>query len=360
MLYIYIVPWEWRVTADFPGCWFVPGDPLGLVDLRSNTKAAIENDINPGYCLAVYNTPQNIPGARYLGNNFQQQTTAIDRSFISDTLGVTVANGDTAYTFLQMFSDPLLYDATGLIRWKPARGSLTNLPTWFLPGVGDIFAGFKLQVKSRTDLSRDGLAATLAVRWADYRRNVAEGVAIVSLRKWTGYDMLSLYGYMGDDLMPALVPPEYQWHGYAKPETTITESFNTCDSDTLGTDLTWTEVVGDWDNSSNTALDNTACGTDNASARAESALSSANHFAQIIATTLGSGSNIGAVVRFASAANTYYRAVINQGDSKLYLQKMVTGTLTNLTTATETITIPDTIKIQQDSADLIKCFFQWV
>jgi hypothetical protein len=73
--------------------------------------------------------------------------------------------------------------------------------------------------------------------------------------------------------IPADLPDE----GWLKPDTTITESFNTADSDTLGPDLSWTELAGDWDIVTNAAQ----IAGSAANARADSALSSGNHYAQV-------------------------------------------------------------------------------
>lgn len=78
----------------------------------------------------------------------------------------------------------------------------------------------------------------------------------------------------------SLLPIDLRQHvaGRLPHSTTISESFNTSDGDTLGPDLSWTELTGDIDIVSNKAQ-STTTGAE-AVARADSDLSSANHYAQ--------------------------------------------------------------------------------
>lgn len=113
--------------------------------------------------------------------------------------------------------------------------------------------------------------------------------------------------------------------------TTITESFNTSDGDTLGPDLTWAEVDGDWDIVSNQAAMVSNFGSTMRDARAESDLSSTDHYAQ---ATHIIGSRIGGVcTRFASAAETAYigyTRVVHGSNGICNVSKVVAGTLTSL------------------------------
>lgn len=122
------------------------------------------------------------------------------------------------------------------------------------------------------------------------------------------------------DIVDELDPPEPH-------DTTITESFNTTDSDTLGPDLTWTETAGDWDVVSNQASLVSGVPAD---ARAEQDLSSDDQYAKVTAGTMQSAGLIGSCVRFSASARTYYCYRLGSSVSSNSLHKRVAGTFTNL------------------------------
>lgn len=130
--------------------------------------------------------------------------------------------------------------------------------------------------------------------------------------------------------------------------TTINESFNTSDGDTLGPDLTWTEVDGDWDIVSNAAELISNYGSTSRCARAEHDLASADHYAQVSVVQSNGGSHCGVCVRFAAAAETYYAGVWDgttfTGTYTIF--KVVAGTRSTLATLSEAATTPFTIRLE--------------
>src|SRR5690606_34435213 len=145
------------------------------------------------------------------------------------------------------------------------------------------------------------------------------------------------YKLTGKDDWKELVPAELQKDvpGRLKHETTITESFNKADSDTLGPDLMWTETQGDIDVVSNTAWHQTVAGR--SVARAESDLSSADHYAQAVVTlTSGTSTNVSPCCRFDAATtgqenhNSYIFTVAFNGS--YFLRKLLNGVITELDT----------------------------
>ena len=116
--------------------------------------------------------------------------------------------------------------------------------------------------------------------------------------------------------------------------STITESFNTADSDTLGPDLTWTEISGDMDVAGN-QLNVSSFGT--ALARAETDLATVNQYAQIVSTTLtrGDASSVALIVlcRMASATSVdfyQYRNAISATINEHQMHKLVNSISTQL------------------------------
>lgn len=139
---------------------------------------------------------------------------------------------------------------------------------------------------------------------------------------------------------------------YARqPETTFTESFNKADSDTLGPDLTWTEVSNDWDVVSNAAQQQTASAF--VIARAEHDVSSADQYAECTVTALGSSGNSqgGPVARFSASATTFYGA-IEFNLSTYYLYKVVAGAYTTLATGSASTSVPFVLRCKCDGSTI--------
>jgi hypothetical protein len=137
--------------------------------------------------------------------------------------------------------------------------------------------------------------------------------------------------------------------GRVPHETTITDNFNKANSSTVGNLLTWTKVNNAWANNTNAAQYTTIGGSTNGFIRAESDLSSSDHYSQCVASNIGSSGTTnggGAAARFASGASTFYYVFAYRFDSKLYLSKTVAGTDTTLTSATITIAPPQTFQIR--------------
>lgn len=143
--------------------------------------------------------------------------------------------------------------------------------------------------------------------------------------------------------------------GRLKHETTITESFNQMDSTTLGPDLTWTEVNNNWDTFVNRLRYVTSGGATNGYARAESDLSSSDHYGQIDVVDIGALSLTtggGPVSRFAAAASTFYYSFAFQLDDRLYVGKHVAGIDTAIANAAITLSIPEAYKNESNGSTI--------
>lgn len=158
-----------------------------------------------------------------------------------------------------------------------------------------------------------------------------------------------------------IVPPSLrnQFPGPLPHQTTITESFNKADSDTLGPDLTWTEVDGDWDVVSNAArLESSSPGSGGTfrSAFADTDLSGSDHYSQVNVTSIGSGNDdtlAGPGCRGTFlASETYYDCVVYQNNDTVYLDKTVTNVLTVLTNTAITLAIPEVYKIEANGSTI--------
>lgn len=142
--------------------------------------------------------------------------------------------------------------------------------------------------------------------------------------------------------------------GRLKHETTITDSFNRADNANLGTSSggwSWTAVAfsSGWGIASNVASNS----TNGSIYRADSDLSSSNHYAQAAATASGTTSFVGMCVRFASAANTHYNGMARNNATTTYrLRKMVSGTSTTLNDVSTTAFSSGTIKTEINGTSL--------
>ena len=130
----------------------------------------------------------------------------------------------------------------------------------------------------------------------------------------------------------------------------ISDDFNRANNATLGTAAggwSWAEVSGNPDLFNNAAEFN-AAGT----ARAESDLASADHYAQADLLSFSPGTIAGPMVRFAAAAETGYYAMLYSGDNNLYIGKLVASSETHLANAAATVSLPDTIKCEINGTTL--------
>jgi hypothetical protein len=108
--------------------------------------------------------------------------------------------------------------------------------------------------------------------------------------------------------------------------TTLTESFNKADADTLGPDQTWVEDSGDTDVVSNKAEAITAIASAFVLARISSSLATDNHFAQAKVESTAATESAGIIARkIASATHTFYLFDAEFGSNVVRLYRCVTN-----------------------------------
>lgn len=150
------------------------------------------------------------------------------------------------------------------------------------------------------------------------------------------------------DLLSDRLKIKYPNDKPTKPRTTYTEDFDGADSGTLGVDLTWTERLGAWTNTSNQAQ--IALTAAYGLARADHDVSSTDHECQVDVATLTDGTDnyqAGPAVRYSSSADTFYstRLLRFYSPDELGLLKLVAGTPTGLGTHySANATLPITLK----------------
>jgi hypothetical protein len=128
--------------------------------------------------------------------------------------------------------------------------------------------------------------------------------------------------------------------------TTLNESFNTADNATLGPDLAWTDVNGDFQVVGNKASPATDA-VRNISV-ANTALSSTDHYVEVVVVPQDANAGAGPICRAETGAQTHYWLALVESDQELILNKTVAGTPTTLTSKSFTVTPSNsyTLKIE--------------
>ena len=393
----YLGPWIWRESADDGSYWDAPVGTVGRIDLRP-----LPCNI-PGYGFFALESPPMEAGYVELADSLTKPLSLAAKTALIDALKLPSLDAtnlaDALAEILTTKADP-----TGAVRCLPL------IPK--LDGTLEIIVASEVvwerQFEGESDEAWPNIQKVLQANYHKIREQaLADGTAIrnVTLGAMPGIEDAAGYRrYLSIQMVvqggPRLLNPDWtpeDWHveqekqaAYAEgthrryldalnakyaisaekfiPDdlpvetvlpraTIITESFNKANNG-LGPDLSWTNVDGVWGVTDNEA-DMRTTGGSARSARAESDLSSDDHYAQIDVTALGSGANgalRGSACRFAAAAETLYTAFLYQLNDNIYLQKYIDGVETNLDNHAVALSIPDTVKVQADGTT-IKAFF---
>jgi hypothetical protein len=293
--------WVWNDEGD-DAFWSPPfySNHLGTLDMRSTPERGAAGGTG-GWGFFTYDmTPS---GEQCMGGDLDAIMTGPDVGTLAIVLGVDGRDIE-ARTMRDLLIELHMEegDPTGQTRWKPFQTTRRGLIV-HLGGYGQIHG-------ERFNETSQATQNTLDVRVADYRRFVSEGVPISQLRAQTGFDGFRIFGREPTPAdLDRLLPPERREDGYTCPDiercTVIVESFDTADSDTLGPNLTWTELGStDVDILTNRAHATTA----NGFARAESDLAGADMYAQanVFNLILGTFRGGSGCVRYSAAADTAY------------------------------------------------------
>jgi len=329
---LYIGPWQWDNLQG----WIPPQGTVDLIDLRTNIQASIK-------------------GPDLLGSGL-----FITETIIDDPLYTQIAS-DPDEIILGKYKDELtsqfylrkpiiatrLIDILKELLMDHAIDPNVLCPPFLLPDNQRILK-FKLGpivYKARFDEAMPEWPEIQKVLQGQYRKVLSDVEAKILpddfnreiLTVWVEQYKLDFTKFIPSDL-PVVEPLPHK--------TLITESFTTADSNTLGPDLTWTELSGDWDIVSNQAqLQDLAT---EGFARAESILSSANHSSKIRHKLADNLMAQGAAARFAAAASTFYHVSAAYGGgtaTQLRLRKVIAGTPTQLAITTITQSPPEIFKL---------------
>jgi hypothetical protein len=340
----YLGPWQW-VTNRGPAFFAAPAGIIGAIDLGTIPEMGAGGKERKG-CLCW--TDENVAlGSEYdllgTGDVREIKRTAKIQSVFRNTIGSAPAGDKLHDMILDCMIDGS--DPDGLTAPKSIVPDADGWIELMLPGHGKVKSErfewgrnrhtAKLRRMLRAEFSQImGDAESGKLKDKQHHRRVLDALCEkYGVTEWREF-----------------VPTARQKDvpGRLQHETSISESFDKADSSTLGPDLTWTEVNGDWSVVSNAARVpgiSTYC-----SARAESDLSSADHEAQIDAiTSTDTGTQftqLGPSARFSPSAGTYYSATLYKFGNSLSLQKVVSNTQTNLASQSITVALPESYKIK--------------
>lgn len=340
----YLGPWQW-VSGRGPAFFSAPAEIVGAIDLGTIPEMGAAGKARKG-CLCW--TDDNVTlGSEYdvlaTGDVREINRTARIQSIFKNTIG-SVPAGDKLH---DMILDCMVdcSDPDGLTAPKSIVPDMDGWIDLTLPGHG--------KVKSeRFEWGRNKhtakLRRMLRAEFSQLMDQAESGKLKDSQHHRRCLDALcEKYGVTEwREFVPTARQKDVP--GRLKHETSISESFDKADSTTLGPDLTWTEVNGNWTIVSNAARVpgvSTYC-----SARAESDLSSADHESQVdVTTSTDTGSQftqIGPSARFSVSAGTYYSATLYRFGNNLSLQKVVSNTQTSLSSQSITVSLPEAYKIK--------------
>lgn len=334
----YLGPWQWVTIPGFGDCWDAPAGTKGRIDLRPLPCNV------PGHGLFALESPPVEAGYIELADSLTKPLSSAAKAALIDALKLPSLDAtnlrDALAEILTTKADP-----TGTDR------SLPILPK--LDGTLEIvLAGAVIWERPFTGEADPAWPNIQKVLQGNYRK-IREQALVDGTQQHRKYlDALNAkYAISTEKFIPDDLPTET-----ALPRaTTITESFNKANNG-LGPDLSWTSISGTWGVQDNEAQLQSATGGPD-SARAESALSSDDHYAQADVTVLTPASGIwrGAACRFAAAAENYYTAFLNH-DGKVYLFKVIGGGETNLGSTAVTPSLPDTVKVSAEGTTITSYF----
>jgi hypothetical protein len=339
--------------------WRAPDQAIGMIDLAKNSdfETDVASDRNIAFLWSLtpfggaYTSLNGTPG-----DLREIQSTGAMRSAWQSATGFT-PQGDTLNDLLADHltrgADPLGDDAC-----KPLTPTIRGELEIHLPGHSRVWieklnpnhrhwnkyvSQIQLELLDIRKQSQTGKLIDPTTRKVngDYHRKVAD--ALMEKCRRMGCDDFEMIRPRG-------------WGKNEKPlkhATTLSDDFNRSDSTNLGAN--WDEVTRDFEIMSNAVACPLSPDILDAQIRHTSSLSSADHYAQVV-HTLGTTNfrDVGAAVRFASGAQTFYAFIYYNGSKLLY--KRIAGSNTQIGTGSGTTSLPDTYKTEASGSTIAGYF----
>lgn len=346
----YLGPWRWN--ADDP-CYEAPAGSIGAVDFGLIAEMASVNTSGRQGCLCWVDDSRSL-GSEYalLGSGDVREITRSQRLVDAMSANIPGKAKPQGATLADMILDLLLDSA------DPIGLSAPNLMHPGTDGWCDLWMQGHGRVKGqRFEWGRTPVTLKLkqSLR-SQFQRNFDDAHARIFRDSQQHLKILDMWceKYHVDD-WAEFVPPGLLAHvpGRVPHSTTISDNFNRSDDATgLGTSSggwSWSNTRFEWN-----IVSNLAQGQDDGSeVRAESDLSSSDHYSQ---GDWDYGGNIAygsPSVRFDGSARTFYTGgARNSGTSTYRLRKLVSGTATNITTVNTTAVTNGTLKTTINGSSL--------
>lgn len=309
----YVGPWVWGKGPLGGSLWRPPNGATNIIDLRPIPAQGLSGEVSG---FGVFATPDDVTlSSDYrlfgTGGSLADIGDSKDKSVFASMVGVKAVDGDSLsewlFTLCTLYADPL--------------GDTAVRP--LLPINGKHFSAFGI-IKPFS-LNGPEAAGSIAVIRDDYRK-----LRAASLAGRLGHDGLQhrrVLDFLGkqygiNNPQDVFIPGDLPKEAPVPHATTINDDFTRANGTGLGTATVasvsqgWSWTCFDADGagtvsatnrlnivSNKAALDN-ASGSNYGQTRSGSALSSADHFAQITTGVVGTGSNnpqLGPVARFANS-----------------------------------------------------------
>lgn len=341
-----LVPWVWDTTSMPMHHWRGPASAVGLVDFRSIPQQSIAGGAPQGFAFCASTQPTGGIEIAHSLNFINEQATNGMRDAWESEMGFRPIGGpnivDLPWDQLTTGSDP-----SGENGPKPLMPGTDGFLKLYLGGHSLAKSElFQWGIHPHTNRVRDVLRRQFAEQHERHQEHARK-----VLDFWCEK-------YRVDD-WKEFVPQNLHAHvpGRSKHDTTIIDDLNRADGDTIGNQLSWTEVLGDFDTASNQVVKSATANTVE-HARAESALSSDDHYAQVLRVAAPGGNYSGPCARIPASPSTDKTFYTIWADNTSYLVKLVAGTQTNMVTGANGMA-SEIYKVQADGST-IKGFFAGV
>lgn len=304
-MHYYLTEWVWDAAALYgKGCWRKPHPTMPSIDLRSPVECAEKGTVNgqasalPSCLIALPFQDNNL--ALYLGGDRDVAINNAGRNRVCDALGIP-RGSITATTLLEAAAQLLVEqgDPTGQFRWKPlASESMHCGDTW----AGLIKANPNWENKWRQTYQED---------YRSIRQECIDGLLHPgTYKKWLSLQAKK-HGRDYHEFIPADLPDEGTLPYATDLGDTFVEGSDTALSSHTATGpnsgFSWSYQSGTWTVISASNDVDSASSEAHNNARADSDLSSADHYSQADVTlAAGTSRDGGVMVRCAAAADTAY------------------------------------------------------
>jgi len=375
--------------------WRPPTGAVAAIDFRPTAAQASIDFANPaGFGFFGFNATQTLTGATYYGNDLAANQNLTRRNAWRNALGIAVALDSVRLIDILAETLGTKSDPGATLRAKPVRPTTAGrLDIW----LGTATPAFSRDFEGATDahwpriqtVEHDDYRAVRArcLALANAIENCVAGDGSVAASmvsavvNATGASFAAVQAelaqrqrekylrYLGGKVLKyrmargLFIPPDLTDEGELPPETTIGDDFTEASDTTLTSHtatganggFSWSAVVGTATDiaATDTCLWASATGSI-AKFRAQSDLSSDDHYSQVLCVASGSTTrDFEALTRFASAATTCYGLRARPASNTYGLYKTVAGVVTLLGSTVSGAASPvgATIRCESDGSD---------